>query len=96
MKAIEYENMIRERAEAEGWEAGLAAGKAAGKAEGEIMKLISLVSKKINKGKSVAEIANELEEEEDNIAFIYNIASKYCPEYETDKIYDDWKRSQKL
>ena len=65
---IELESRVaRER----GREAGLAEGRevglAEGRAEGEEAKLLSLISKKIAKGKSVAQIADECEETEDYV-----------------------------
>ena len=57
----------REAGLAEGREVGLAEGRAEGRAEGEEAKLLSLISKKIAKGKSVAQIADECEETEDYV-----------------------------
>ena len=73
----------REQAWEEGWEAGmaegeakwkavgiaegLAEGKAAGLAEGGQNKLLELIGKKLRKGKTAAQIADELEESEDVI-----------------------------
>ncbi len=73
----------REQAWEEGWEAGmaegeakwkaagiaegLAEGKAAGLAEGGQNKLLELIGKKLRKGKTTAQIADELEESEDVI-----------------------------
>ena len=61
----------REQAWEEGREAGMAEGiakgKAAGIAEGGQNKLLELIEKKLRKGKSIAQIADELEEPEDAI-----------------------------
>ena len=73
----------REQAWEEGWEAGLAEGeakwkaagiaeglaegKAAGLAEGGQNKLLELIGKKLRKGKTTAQIADELEESKDVI-----------------------------
>ena len=69
----------REQAWEEGWEAGMAEGeakgkaagiaegKAAGLAEGGQNKLLELIGKKLQKGKTAAQIADELEESEDVI-----------------------------
>ena len=61
----------REQAWEEGWEAGMAEGeakwKAAGLAEGGQNKLLELIGKKLRKGKTAAQIADELEESEDVI-----------------------------
>lgn len=52
-------------------------------------KLISLVCRKLSKGKTVQEIAEMLEEEETVISCICSAAKKYAPEYDTDKIYEE-------
>ena len=57
----------REQAWEEGREAGIAEGKAAGIAEGGQNKLSEQIQKKLRKGKTVAQIADELEEPEDVI-----------------------------
>lgn len=48
-------------------EEGLAEGLALGRSEGEQRKLCQLIEKKLAKGKSIHEIADDLEEEEENI-----------------------------
>lgn len=53
---------------------------------GESRKLISIVCKKMAKGYAVEQIADMLEEEEDTIQAIYNIAKKYAPDYDVEKI----------
>lgn len=57
----------REAGIAEGREAGIAEGKVAGIAEGKAAGRIELIQKKLKKGKTVAQIADELEEPEDVI-----------------------------
>ena len=57
----------REQAWEEGREAGIAEGKAVGIAEGGQNKLSEQIQKKLRKGKTVAQIADELEEPEDVI-----------------------------
>lgn len=61
-------------------------GREEGREEGELIKLVQLVCKKIEKGKSVSEIADALEEAEDTISRIVTIASQYAPEYDVDAI----------
>ena len=56
-------------------------GKKVGKEIGEHTKLIDIVCKKLRKGKSVAVIADELEEEIEVIEQICNMASAYATEY---------------
>ena len=72
MSIFEYDqekHMRQEREQAweEGREAGIAEGKAAGIAEGGQNKLSEQIQKKLRKGKTVAQIADELEEPEDVI-----------------------------
>ena len=64
MSIYEYdqEKHIRQERE-EAWEAG----REAGERKGEENKLMELIRKKLAKGKSVSEIAEALEEEEDTI-----------------------------
>jgi len=55
--------------------------------KGMTKKLISQVCRKMSKGKSVEEIADDLDENIDSIRDIYNIALEFKPEYDTEKIY---------
>lgn len=65
-------------------------GKAEGKAEGEVFGkeklLVEQICKKLKKGKSVAEIAEALEEDEPRIQAIINAVEKYAPDYNVDEI----------
>lgn len=63
-------------------------GRLYGKAEGENLKLIKLICKKIKKGKSPEEIAEELEEEIDTVRLIYELAMESAPEFDSDKIFE--------
>lgn len=63
-------------------------GKEIGKEIGERQKIISLVVKKLQKDKSVAEIADDLEEKEEVIAPIYEAALSMKPDYDVEKIYE--------
>ena len=56
--------------------------------QGETKKLIKLICKKIQKGKFLEEISDDLEEEQENIRPIYEIAKQCAPEYDCDKIYE--------
>lgn len=75
-----------------GMEAGRKAGIEAGREEGEVLKLISIVCKKLLKGKNVAEIAEALEETEEIIAKICNVAEDYAPSYDVETIYTELKK----
>ncbi|MDD6811020.1 MAG: hypothetical protein PUD93_04025 [Lachnospiraceae bacterium] len=62
-----------------------------GRAEGRELVLISMVCKKLLKNKSLAQIAEELEEEESKIANICHVAEKFAPEYDAEKILEAMK-----
>ena len=55
---------------------GLAEGKAEGKAEGELYRLLSLIQKKVQKGKSLAQTAEELEDTQENLRLFYEAVQK--------------------
>ena len=58
-----------------------------GKAEGETLKLIKQICKKVEKGKRLEEIADDLEEEIETVLPIYELAMESAPEYDCEKIY---------
>lgn len=60
--------------------------RAEGRAEGEELFLINQVCKKLVKGKAVAQIAEELEAEEERIADICQAAISFAPDYDAGKI----------
>ncbi len=65
---------------------GLAKGLAEGQAKGQANTLVRMVFKKLEKGKSLSEIAQELETTEDEIRRIVEIAKRYGPEYDIEAI----------
>ena len=71
-------------------------GKEIGKEIGERQKIISLVVKKLQKDKIVAEIADDLEEKEEVIAPIYEAALSMKPDYDVEKIYELLEKNKKL
>ncbi len=64
-------------------------GRREGLAEGGSYKLISMVCRKIPKGKTVAEIADDLEETEAVIEPIFETALKFAPDYDVKKIFEE-------
>lgn len=63
-----------------------------GRTEGEDLKIIELVCKKMQKGKTVAEITEDLEESESKIEKIYKVALKYNAKVENkEEIYKELK-----
>ena len=76
LKSWELEKALREE------------GRKEGREEGREKALISLVCKKLKKGKNIPVIADELEEEEKTIAEICEVAEHFAPDYDVDKIYE--------
>lgn len=72
---------------AEAHEEGVAQGEALGEVRGREKSLISMVCKKLAKGKNAEQIADELEEEFSVIRQICNAAVPYAPEYDAVQIY---------
>ncbi len=72
---------------AEGRIEGLAEGRIEGRTEGEELFLISIVCKKLLKGKKAAIIADELEEDESKIYAICQAAGKFAPDYNPKQIW---------
>jgi predicted transposase YdaD len=80
------EELIRK----EEWEDGRLEGRREGINQGTSYKLMELVCKKLRRHKSVSEIAEDLEEDEGFIQKMYNVAEKYAPEYDVDKVMEEW------
>lgn len=59
-----------------------------GVTEGEMKLMVSLICKKLSKGKSVNQIADELEEDVSKIKEIYDVAKDFAPEYDVKKILE--------
>ena len=81
-----FEMMMEEKKQ-EGEAIGRAKGETVGKIKGESYMLISLVVRKIQKGKSLEETAEELEEDVAVIAPIYEAVKEAAPEYDVEEIY---------
>ena len=97
----EWEEKILEkrkaRAEglAEGRAEGMKLGITEGKAEGKTVSLIDIIKKKILKSKTLIQIADELEEDPENIQSLYECVSEHLQESSEDiykhyiKLYND-------
>lgn len=59
-----------------------------GVTEGEMKLMVSLICKKLSKGKSFNQIADELEEDVSKIKEIYDVAKDFAPEYDVKKILE--------
>ena len=66
-------------------------GLEAGRKEGQIEKLVDLVWRKLRKGKSAETIADELEEDLENVTLICEAAAQYAPAYDSHLVYEDLK-----
>ena len=82
----EWYNDGVEEGRAEGYSSGIAEGRASGIAEGAVRYLVASVVKKVQKNKTLEQIADELEESVKDIQPIYDIVKKYAPEYDVDVI----------
>ena len=69
----------------DGVEEGHASGIAEGRAEG-YRRLVNSIIKKLQKNKSLEQIADELKESVETIQPIYDIVKKHAPEYDADTI----------
>lgn len=58
-----------------------------GAKDGQLQTLISQVVRKLRKGKSVEQIADELEEDTATIAPICKAAEEFAPEYDEEKVF---------
>ena len=72
-------------------EEGLEAGREEGLITGRTEERIRIICKMFQKNRSVAEIADLLEEDEREIQKICDIAVKYAPDYDADKILEELK-----
>ena len=70
----------------DGVEEGREEGYSSGIAEGTVRYLVASVVKKVQKNKTLDQIADELEESVEDIHPIYDIVKKHAPEYDADTI----------
>ena len=69
-----------------GYSTGIKVGYAAGISKGDVGRLVNSIIKKLQKNKSLEQIADELEESVETIQPIYDIVKKHAPEYDADTI----------
>lgn len=82
----EERRIAREEGRRKGRHAGERTGWKKGQRAGERYKLTTLVLKKMKKNYTVPEIADILEEDESSIQRICDIAKKYAPDYDAEKV----------
>lgn len=83
----------------DGYEEGHSEGRSEGRSEGfdeglgvgKLRKIIAATCKKLEKGKSPEQIADELEEDPERISRICRIAEKYAPAYDMEAICQELK-----
>ncbi len=63
------------------------------KEEGEENFLIGQICRKLRKGKDVEEIADELEVDEIRVKVICDVAEKYGPDYDENKVIDSVRQN---
>ena len=71
----------------EGLEEGLEKGMKEGLEKGSMLKLIQMITKKLEKGKTFDRIADELEEDLSNVSEICKAAERFAPVYDCELIY---------
>ncbi|MCM1084078.1 MAG: transposase [Clostridium sp.] len=93
MSIYEYDAELHEKTLQEiGYEKGHVDGRnegiGIGRKQGEAKKLITQICRKKQKSKSPEVIAEELEEDFEQVKRIYDIADRFAPEYDVEKIYE--------
>lgn len=87
MTIFEYdEEQHKQTLLSEGYEDGFNDGFSDGFSNGNLSTLITLICRKLKKGKSPEIIANELEEDFDVIQHLCSIAKNYAPDYDVKEI----------
>ena len=84
-----------DEAEARGIAKGRAEGREEGREEGQLKMLIMQSCRKLRKGKTASQIAEELEEDLPVIQNIVITAADFAPDYDTDAIFK-WMVSEKV
>lgn len=73
----------------EGFAEGREEGRAKGHSEGETSRLVNQICKKLKKGLPVVQIAEAVEEDEARVQAIVDVANKYAPDYDVEKIVQE-------
>ena len=96
MAAMDYNSQVtwnREQGMAEGLSKGLAEGLTKGLAKGELQSLFTQIRKKFQKGKSLAETADELEDTQEHLAPLFE-AVKQHPDFTPEQLADWFTKEQ--
>lgn len=84
LRMMEELNRIRKQGRAEGREEG--------RTEGELYNKISLICKKLRKGRTLEETAQDLEEEVSAIEPIYKKAEEFAPDFEPELVFEKMRK----
>ena len=76
------------KAEKRGQKRGETRGEKRGISRGEILKIIKITVKKVQKGYTMEAVAEDLEESVDTLRPIYEAVEKAAPDYDAEKIYE--------
>ena len=87
---------IEEKARRAGHSAGKTEGKIEGKIEGQLLEQARLITKKVQKGQSMEQIAEILEKDPKEIADIYRAVVSSAPRYDVDEICKNLMEKQRL
>ncbi len=96
------DKIVQEVKQSEEWEAvkmnileiGVEKGKQEGMEKGADKKVVEQICKKLCRGKSEQCIAEEVEESLEKVAFICRLAGKYAPDYDYEKVYEEFCRNE--
>lgn len=66
-----------------------------GETVGDLRRMVMLVCKKMKKNKTLAEIAEDLEEEAEIIEPFYRAAEKFAPEYDPKLVFEEMQELTK-
>ena len=91
LRKAEYELGVEDGTRT-GIEIGTKSGIEIGTRNGSVLRLIDMTIKKIKKGCSVSQTADMLEESQDNISRIYDIAASMAPDYDVRKICEEYQK----
>ena len=72
------------------WELGEKAGMESGIEIGEQKNKVILICKKLQKGKSLDVIADEMETDRDSIDAVFAVIQRFAPDYDMEKVLDAW------
>ena len=67
-------------------------GREEGREEGDIRRLLTLICRKLSKGKELREIADDLEEKEKDLKDMYEFVLTFAPEYDEKKVFEEYMK----